>query len=215
MVHINAKIAQVYRAAEGLEIRVLVHQPDKLLLSKHPGEELELGLEDGRTITPAQRRKIYATLKDISDHTGYTPEAAKQIMKVEHMLRTENTEMFSLSDCSVSTARGFINTLMEYALCEGIILSGIALERTDDIDTSLYQCLKYKRCCICGRDAEVHHVDAIGMGNNRLLVDDTMHRKVSLCRLHHSIAHQNGWKRFSAQYKIYGIRYTEKAEKLA
>lgn len=215
MVHINAKIVQICRVEEGVDIRVQVSHPGTLLLSKVPGEELEIGIEDGRTITPAQRRKVYATLKDISNHTGYTPDAAKQIMKVEHMLRTEETEFFSLSDCSVSTAREFINTLMEYALREGIVLSGLGLERTDDVDTYLYQCMRYKRCCICGRDAEIHHVDAIGMGNNRLLVDDSMHKKAALCRLHHSIAHQAGWQRFAEQYKVYGIRYTEEAERLA
>ena len=42
-------------------------------------KELSLGVDDGRSITPAQRRKAYATLGDISNYTGYTVEAAKEI----------------------------------------------------------------------------------------------------------------------------------------
>lgn len=209
MIHISAKIVGTEQLLEGMELRLKVDEPMviKPLLAKKPGDEVEIGIEDGRRITPAQRRKVYATLNDIAQHTGYPPEAAKQVMKVEHMLRVKCTEMFSLSDCSVTTAREFINTLTDYALREGIILTDSALERTDDLDTYLYQCLKYRRCCICGKDADLHHVDAIGMGRDRTSVDDSMMLKAALCRVHHTLAHQKGWKRFSSQYRIHGIRY--------
>ncbi|MCI8950058.1 MAG: hypothetical protein HFG49_08455 [Lachnospiraceae bacterium] len=211
MIHINAKIIGTKQNLEGMELCLQVDELGiiKPLLSKKLGDEVEIGIEDGRRITPAQRRKVYATLNDIAQHTGYTPEAAKQVMKVEHMLRVKCTEMFSLSDCSISTAKEFINTLMDYALREGIILTDLALERTDDIDTYLYQCLKYRRCCICGKAADLHHVDAVGMGRDRTSIDDSMMLKAALCREHHTIAHQKGWSRFSAQYKVYGIRYMD------
>ena len=212
MIHISARITDIRRTEDGVAMQVTVDRPGRPLMAKKAGDEVEIGIEDGRLITPAQRRKIYATLNDIAQHTGYTPEAAKQVMKVEHMLRVGCTEYFSLSDCSVSTAREFINTLMDYALREGIILSDMALGRTDDIDTYLHQCLKYRKCCICGRQADLHHVDAIGMGRDRSRIDDSMMLKAALCRVHHSIAHQMGWKRFSGQYKVYGIRYIEAEE---
>ena len=212
MIHISARITDIRRTEDGVAMQVTVDRPGRPLMAKRAGDEVEIGIEDGRLITPAQRRKIYATLNDIAQHTGYTPEAAKQVMKVEHMLRVGCTEYFSLSDCSVSTAREFINTLMDYALREGIILSDMALGRTDDIDTYLHQCLKYRKCCICGRQADLHHVDAIGRGRDRSRIDDSMMLKAPLCRVHHSIAHQMGWKRFSEQYKVYGIRYIEAEE---
>ena len=113
--------------------------------------EVQVGIDDGRTISPAQRRKAYATLRDIGDHTGYAPEEIKQIMKIEHMLRVGDQKVISLSDCTMTDAREFINTLMEYALKEGIILTESGLMRTDDIDCYLIQCIRYRRCCICGR----------------------------------------------------------------
>ena len=54
------------------------------LIQTRKCKELALGVDDGRSITPAQRRKAYATLGDISNYTGYTVEAAKEIMKVEN-----------------------------------------------------------------------------------------------------------------------------------
>lgn len=104
--------------------------------ASRPVADVELGIDDGRFISVQQRRKIYATLRDIAEYTGYPDEDMKQIMKVEHVMRC-GCDMFSLSDCSMTTAREFINTLMEYALKEGVILTESGLQRTDDIDTYL------------------------------------------------------------------------------
>ena len=130
----------------------------------------------------------------------------KQIMKIEHMLRVGDQKVISLSDCTMTDAREFINTLMEYALKEGIILTESGLMRTDDIDCYLIQCIRYRRCCICGKPADIHHVDAIGMGRNRQQVDDSGHEIAALCRMHHTISHQMGWDRFADSYHVYGIR---------
>ena len=52
---------------------------------------------------------------------------------------------------------------------------------------------------------EIHHEDAIGMGNDRRRVDDSRYKKICLCRMHHTMAHQLGVKRFREMYKVYGI----------
>ena len=206
MLYINGKIERVRNTKTGAEVSVAVEEQGRKIIRKYNASEVALGIEDGRTISPAQRRKIYATLRDISNHTGYTVEAAKQIMKVEHMLRTGDCRFFSLADCSVTTAREFINTLLEYALKEGIIMTESGLQRTDDVDYYLIQCIRYRRCCICGRRADIHHVDAIGMGFDRTQVDDSDKEVAALCREHHTIAHQRGWQKMMAQYHIYGIK---------
>ena len=74
-----------------------------------------------------------------------------------------------------------------------------------DIGKYLYFCIKHKKCCVCGKDGEIHHVDAIGMGNDRRYIDDSGYRKMCLCRTHHTIAHQRGMEAFTAMYKVYGI----------
>lgn len=191
-------------AENGTNITVHIDAAVDTLLQHRRVYDVQLGFDDGRSISPLQRRKIYATLRDISEYSGYDPESAKQIMKLLHLERT-GSEMFSLSDCSMTTAREFINTLMDYALREGIILTEQGLQRTDDIDTYLLQCIRYRKCCICGRPAEIHHVDTIGMGNDRRQIDDTGKEIIALCRKHHTMAHTMGNTRFMDMYKVYGI----------
>lgn len=195
----------------GSDLVIHIEEPIAKLLEQRRIKQLEIGFDDGRTISTTQRRKIYAMLRDISEYTGYDPESAKQFLKLEHMKRTGIDKLFSLSDCSVTVAREFINTLMDYALKEGIILTDMGLYRTDDIDTYLIQCIRYRKCCICGRGADIHHVDAIGMGNDRRHVDDSKKEIMALCRQHHQAAHNMGNTRFMSMYKVYGI-VKERAE---
>lgn len=164
----------------------------------------EIRIDDGRTITSLQRRKAYATIRDISSWTGYLPEEQKEWLKYLYIERTGNP-YFSLSDCSMDTAREFINVILDYALEEGIPLSERGIERTDDIGRYLYSCIKNKRCAVCGRPGEIHHVDAIGAGRDRRYVDDSGYRKICLCREHHTAAHQRGMKAFEQMYHVYGI----------
>lgn len=186
-------------------LQIVIDDPVARIIRRRGVRHVALGVEDGRHITPLQQRKAYAMLRDIGDYTGYPIEPMKQIMKVEHMMRTGDYDYFSLSDCSITKAREFINTLMEYALKEGVILNESGLMRTDDIDTYLIQCIRYRRCCICGRSADIHHVDAIGMSNDRRYYDDSNNQIAALCRNHHTIAHNIGWERFMNMYKVYGI----------
>lgn len=171
-------------------------------------QDVTLYLDEDREITGQQRKKIYATLNDIAIFTGYSPIEAKQIMKYEHIKKT-GCDYFSLSDCSIDTAREFINTLVDFCLHNGVPVKEPMLSRTDDIDTYLYQCLKHRKCCICGRDGEIHHWDTVGMGNDRRTYDDRLNRKMCLCRVHHTIAHQKGVVDFQEKYHVYGIIYNE------
>ena len=153
--------------------------------------DVSLRLTDGRTISLEQRKKIYATLKDISLYTGYYPEETKEVMKYYYIQQTGN-DYFSLSDCSLLIARDFINVLIDFCLKNGVITSEALSTRTDDIDTYLYQCIRRRKCAVCGKDGELHHWDAIGMGHDRRNYDDSKNKKMCLCRVHHTIAHQKG-----------------------
>lgn len=161
-------------------------------------------LEDGRRITQEQRRKIYATLNEIAEELGYIPEEAKQVMKYYYISKT-GEQLFSLSDCSVDTAREFLNVLIDFCLERGVKTQDSLSERTDDIDTYLYQCIRHRKCSICGKQGEIHHWDAIGMGHDRRVYDDSNNRKICLCREHHVLAHQKGVKDFARTYHVYGI----------
>lgn len=199
-------ILDKYKESEkGTELLITI--PGKKIgeiLTEKRIKNAEMRFDDGRTISIEQRNMAYATIRDIADHTGYLPEEQKEWMKYQYMIKTGN-DYISLSDCSMDEAREFINVILEYAIENGVQLSEKAILRTDDIGKYLYFCIKHKKCAICGRNGEIHHEDAIGMGNDRKTVDDSNYRKICLCREHHTIAHQMGVERFQKVYKVYGI----------
>lgn len=180
-----------------------------LFTDKHI-RQVEMRFDDGRHISNEQRKKAYATIKDIALWSGYLPEEQKEHLKFLHMMNT-GCAYFSLSNCTMDTAREFIDTILEYAIENGVPLSEAGVSRTDDIGKYLYFCLKHKKCAICGKPGEIHHWDAIGMGSDRTKVDDSEHRKICLCRMHHTLAHQRGNETFEKMYKVYGIKYKETA----
>lgn len=196
---------QKYRETEN-GTDMIIHIPEKVAyyFTDKRCRSAQIRLDDGRRITAEQRKKAYATMKDIAAYTGYLPEEQKEWLKYLHISRT-GSDYFSLSDCSVDTAREFINTILDYALEEGIPLSDLGVNRTDDIGKYLYFCIKHKKCAVCGKPGEIHHVDAIGMGRDRRKADDSGSRKICLCRTHHTIAHTKGMDRFEQMYHVYGI----------
>lgn len=205
IMHVLVEIDKYREGQDGTELIISIP-------GKHIGDQIsrkrirnaEMRFDDGRHISAEQRKKVYATIRDIADYTGYLPEEQKEWLKYLHISNT-GCDYFSLSDCTMDTAREFINTILEYALENGVPLSEDAINRTDDIGRYLYFCIKNKKCAVCGKPGEIHHEDAIGMGNDRKKVDDSNHKKICLCRLHHTMAHQLGVIRFTEMYKVYGI----------
>lgn len=199
-----AHVVKYKETEEGTDL--IIHVPNHLaeMIQEKHMRTIECRFDDGRTITSEQRRKCYAMFKDISYWMGDVPESVKEYMKTEHIIRT-GCDSFSLRNCSIDLAREFINTMIEFCLQNGIALSEIGIDRTDDIGKYLWYCLKYKKCAVCGKAGEIHHEDAIGMGNDRTKYDDSNNKKICLCRTHHTIAHQKGIKLFQETYKVYGI----------
>ena len=68
----------------------------------------DIMLRDGRTISRDQQKKAYALMRDISLWSGHTPDEIKELAKYDYLSKYGG-EMFSLSDCSVTLARGFIS----------------------------------------------------------------------------------------------------------
>ena len=166
----------------------------------------ELRIDDGRHISAVQRRKIYANIADIAYYCGEVPEYTKELFKFLYISET-GAPYFSLSDCSMEVAKEYISFLMDFALEHDIPLSDPGLQRTDDIERYLWGCIKHKRCCLCGKPADVHHVQAIGAGRDRRNYDDSEHKKMALCRVHHSEAHNIGVDTFNAKYHVFGVIY--------
>ncbi len=159
-------------------------------------------------ISPDQRNKIYAIFRDIASYTGETPDNTKEQMKLFFTQQTQH-EDFSLSNCKKELANEFIEWLIKFCFEHGVELSEHPKEYIDDIERYLVFCLQNKICAVCGKPSETHHWDAIGMGRDRKKYDDSDHRKIALCRKHHSEAETIGRDTFAEKHIVTGVIYND------
>lgn len=207
-----SQILKVRETEKGTDLILHIpgEQVQRKIIKYRNGSKInaEIRIDDNRIITVDQRKKIFATIRDIAEYTGDHPEGLRAWLLYQYCAETGEMP-FSLSNCSISQAREFITFIIDFILKEDIPLSDVALNRTDDIDRYLWSCIKHKRCAICGRMGETHHWDAIGAGRNRRTIDDNKLRKIQLCREHHTEAHTIGRNSFEKKYHVYGVIYRE------
>lgn len=176
-------------------------------------EEVQIGLVDGRRITPEQRRKAFALVGEIAAYTGYERDEAHLTLKHEFMnkhLDQLQKELFSLSDCDVTTAREYISYLIDFCLTFDVPTKVPLTELCDDVERYVYACLIHKKCCVCGRKAELHHVDRVGMGNNRNEIVHEGRRCLPLCREHHTEVDHLGDVRLCERYHVTPVKIDER-----
>ena len=205
---------------KGMKITLMVEKKDMIEVMKNLHKFIDKPLqvniqvnaekrqEELSTISADQRKKIYAIFKDIADQTGSNKDYVKDNLK-KMFIQNTGYNKFSLSNCNKELANDFIEFIIEFAFEYGVELNEHPKKLIDDIEAYLKICLKNKICAICGRQAEIHHVDTIGMGHNRNKVDDSGKRKISLCRKHHSEAHNEGWETFKENHHVKGVIYNE------
>lgn len=191
------------------------HIPNELIDERFVANVMhgEIRVDDGRRISSDQRKKIYALCRDVSDYTGHDVEDLKEnILKAGFMIK-EDRDYFSLSDVDMTTARYFIEYILEFCFEWDVPLSDKTVVLAKEVNNYLYLCLRHRRCAVCGRYADVHHVDAVGSGRNRNKVDHTKLRMIALCREHHQETHTIGWLTFRSKYHVQGILFNEKSLK--
>lgn len=174
---------------------ISAHYTDYEKLAKRGYKTVDIGLNDSREISPDQRAKAYALMHDIAEWSGDLPDYVKRLMKIDfltHHMQTITADMFSLSNCDMTLAREFITFLIDFCLEHDVPLGQPILQVCDDIEKAVYACLKRKKCIICGDKADLHHVDAVGMGRDRKDILQLGMRVLPLCRKHHTEAHTRG-----------------------
>lgn len=170
-------------------------------------------LRDGRTLSDEQRRKIFAIIRDIAEYSFDDPEYIRGILSW-NFREQYDCDAFSLSTrrdnaLSMSQARELISFLLDFCLYNGVPMRQRITDRTDDIANAMYLCLKHRKCAVCGRPADVHHIDSIGMGRDRERVIHKGLKAIALCRIHHTEAHRTGWRDFSEKYHVCGVKLDE------
>lgn len=162
-------------------------------------------IEDGRRISPDQRKKTYALIHDVCDYLGYPDDAMEAWFKYQ-FIQKKGIEWFSLSDCSMSLAASFLTFILDICFKQDI---PFRTKTWDMIPTDYHltlQCLKHRKCVICGKRAQFAHVNAVGMGVNRNKVDHRQRYVMPLCVNHHTEQHNKGIDSFINYYHIKPVK---------
>ncbi len=177
--------------------------------------EILVEVDNGEHISAAQRRKIYKLLRYISTDTGYTSdETLKEMLKLEFTAYTGKVRrIFSLANCSKETASEFISFLIDFCLNQGIACDEPLQSLCEDMERYMYACLMGKKCCVCGKPADLHHYDAIGRRNRRQVYQIGM-LVMPLCREHHTEMHTKENMVFRNKYHVQPVPLTVKVGKV-
>ncbi len=162
---------------------------------------------DSRPLSDKQRNMCYALIGEIADWAGYTKHEMKEWAKLE--FTAEHTEeladkIFSLANAPMSLVAAFQKFLVDFIISNDVPCKINLLEYADDIDNYVYMSTINKKCVICGRHGELHHVDALGMGADRKEPIHMGREVMCLCREHHNEIHDKGRKEFFSKYHLNG-----------
>ena len=189
------------------ELLIRAPYDDWFTLTKRQFKECLVQPIDSRPLSDKQRRMCYSLLRAISDETGMGLDPTKNYMKLKFLaedLEETADKIFSLSNAPMSLVCAFQRFLIHFVLDWDIPCNFSLLEYADDVNDYIYHCLMTKKCCICGKPADLHHVERVGMGRNR---NDIIHEGMEalpLCREHHQEAHTQPDEEFFNKYHIPG-----------
>lgn len=167
----------------------------------------ELRFLDPRSFSVDQRKYYYALLGDISAFTGHLIEEIDDNTRWKFKALTGRN--ISLSNCSSNTKDDVVlltNIALDLAFELNVSLSNKIPIPDKNLEYYFYKCLTHRKCCICGKHADIDHFDeTVGMGRNRKEVDKTKFTYCALCRSHHTEKHTIGLTAFRNKYHVYGI----------
>ena len=187
------------------EVTIKAVYPDWFTAMKRGYSECRVQMIDSRPLSGKQRNLCYKLIREISEYTGEGIDRTKETLKkkfVEEELYDSLESDFSLSNAPMSTAAAFERWIVRFMLDYDIPASFPLLEFVDDVHDYLYACLIFKKCCICGKPSDLHHVDRIGMGRDREEVIHEGMEVLPLYRIHHDEVHRIGQKTFNARNHI-------------
>lgn len=179
-------------------------------------------LPDGRKHSIDQHGKVWALIGEIALWAGYKAHESSQVnalMKRDFLLQrfdrlsSAAIKEFSMSDVDVSTASLYIDWLVEFVLENNIPTKRPVTELCEDVQGAVYSAMLHKRCIVCGGKATLHHVDRVGMGNDRREICHIGMRALPLCwgiNGHHNEAHRIGDRELCEKYHLEPVVIDEK-----
>ena len=207
------------------------------ILNEKVSDEVEVALTSSALISPQQRRKVFSLIREITDYISGGGNSRNEIrstlraMQLNYLIdvadseavrfcltdqycRLQSIDLFSLSpnneNCaSRELASDFIDWLVNLCVENAIPCMDTLLNRCEDVERYVYACVANRRCAICGKKADIHEVDTVGMGRNRSKIGHVGQLVEPLCRGHHQEAGEIGQKSFDELYHLSPIRLDE------
>lgn len=162
---------------------------------------------DSRPLSDSQRRMCYALINAIAEWSGSSPEEVKTAFKLEFWAERVETladKVFSLANAPMSLVAEFQKFLIDFILSNDVPVKRPLIDYVDDIEHYVCMCLIHKKCAVCGKRADLHHIDTVGMGNDRAQTVHEGREAISLCREHHTEIHTTGNAAFFEKYHLNG-----------
>ena len=193
---------------------IKAHYDDWPTLVKRGYRECRIELIDSRPLSSKQRRMCWAMIGEIADWQGDMRSATGRALarefvndarKLDFLISElgENADkLFSLSNAPMSLVAAYQRYLVRFIVSNDILTKKPMLEYVDDVADYVYSCLINKRCCICGRVADLHHVERVGMGRSRTEICHEGMEVLPLCREHHTEAHTMPDDAFFERYHL-------------
>lgn len=192
---------------------VRLSQTNELMLACGDALEVDIKVLDKRHISDQQRKFIFALCNDIGYYTGDDTEYIRLLMQ-QYNANVRGIEVESLSSCNMAYANGLIDTIINFCIDREIPFSKKLLEENQYSFTArqTYSMALKRVCAVCGRRADIHHVDAVGMGRNRQKISHVGMRALPLCREHHTECHTMGDDLFIQRYHLAPFEIDKKME---
>lgn len=193
--------------------KIHLSQANEMYLECGESLEVDVKVVDKRHITDQQRKFIFALCNEISYYTGDDREYIRLLMQ-QYNANLREIEVESLSTCSMTYANNLIDTIINFCIDKEIPFAKELLEENKyTFDEKQTYAMALKRVCVvCGQRADIHHVDTIGMGNNRQKVSHIGKKALPLCRSHHTNCHEIGDDAFIEKYHLTPFTVDKKME---
>lgn len=186
-------------------VTIKAHYDDWFTLIKRQYKECWVEMKDSRPLSDKQRKMCYALINEIADWSGSGRELMKEQLKLDFIIGElgETAErLFSLSNAPMSLVCAFQKFLVHLILEYDIPTKKPLLEYVDDTTDYVYSCLVNKKCVVCGKTAELHHIERVGMGRNRNEIIHEGMECLPLCQEHHTQAHTMPDDEFFQMYHL-------------
>ncbi|MCD9061839.1 putative HNHc nuclease [Staphylococcus chromogenes] len=177
---------------------------ETLLLDNGFDVEVDVNVLDPFQITDKQRRKIFALVKDIEEHTGQPMDYMRHIF-IEYVRTYYGyDERISLSNCTRTQANQVIEVVLDWVLHNDVPLNYKTSDLLKQDKSFLYWSTVNRNCIICGKPhSDLAHRYAVGRGRDRTKINHYGNQVLALCRDHHTEQHNIGMDSFNDKYHLH------------